>query len=77
MSQSQASLSFRAAELEPDWCLSTCNRPRSSLVTRPVHLEMHPKVQATWHNIMLSESYQAQKYHSIILLTAALSDYKL
>lgn len=66
-----------AAELEPDSSLSTCNRPRGSLVTRSVHLEMHPKVRVTWHNIMLSESYRAQKYQGIILLTAALNDYKL
>lgn len=36
-----------ATESEPDSGLSTGNRPRGSLVTRPVHLQMHPKARVT------------------------------
>lgn len=51
-------------------CLAT-----GSLATRLLHHRMHPKVQVTWHNIMLLVSYHAQKYHGVILLTAGLSEY--
>lgn len=38
---------------------------------------MHPQVRVAPHNIMLLESYRAQKYHGVILRTVGLSECKL